>query len=419
MDFTDQQLDQIAARNNRKIENREAFRRYCLRDSQLPPHERRYDYTMIAETKTAPATETATAPPEAPQAGIAVYEKPQDFMGAIEKLGKWFYDSKMMGCNMPAQGQVLALACMTMKLSPFDIIQRYDIIGGKLNPKSAWVVAEFQRLGGDVGIVQRDEHGTVVDLTWKAKTTRFSFTWEDAQQEPFVFEKDKKTPKTNYATPRARMQMLWARCVSDGIRTICPQVNSGLYTPEEMGEEPIEADYSVVASPAASMTPQPTNRPLDRSTGGVSACAAEVHAQQQAAAATTKQSQSAASSGSTMPSKEQGSAPAAGTDSVKGEAITRDQLLRVKDIKDLLEREHIDPQWKSGEKWKAILAKLGVTKAGELDVAGGERLLAWLKKQKDTLPPSPAKDAVDQRDALDKWADGALMPGGAGGAPGK
>jgi hypothetical protein len=42
--------------------------------------------------------------------------------------------------------------------------------------------------------------------------------------------------KDNYATPRARMQMLWARTVSDGVRSICPGATRRRYTPTEIAD---------------------------------------------------------------------------------------------------------------------------------------------------------------------------------------
>ena len=48
--------------------------------------------------------------------------------------------------------------------------------------------------------------------------------------------KDGKTYKDNWATPRSRMQMLWARVVSDGVRTMAPEICSGIYTPEETAD---------------------------------------------------------------------------------------------------------------------------------------------------------------------------------------
>ena len=42
--------------------------------------------------------------------------------------------------------------------------------------------------------------------------------------------------KAKYATPRSRMQMLWARLISDSIRIVAPEIITGVYVPEEVDD---------------------------------------------------------------------------------------------------------------------------------------------------------------------------------------
>jgi hypothetical protein len=47
------------------------------------------------------------------------------------------------------------------------------------------------------------------------------------------------------------MQTLWARAISDGVRTLAPEIVSGIYTPEEI------EDTATPAEPKPLLTPQP------------------------------------------------------------------------------------------------------------------------------------------------------------------
>ena len=61
--------------------------------------------------------------------------------------------------------------------------------------------------------------------------------------------------KAKYSTPRARMQMLWARCVSDGVRVVAPECVQGIYTPEET------ADFTEISATPAPSIPTPVAHP--------------------------------------------------------------------------------------------------------------------------------------------------------------
>ena len=81
--------------------------------------------------------------------------------------------------------------------------------------------------------------------------------------------------KDNWSTPRRRMQMMWARAVSDGVRTVCPLATRGHYTPEEavdfdepkvVNVTPVPASYpqqeaGQPAAPAPDPAPAPAMAP--------------------------------------------------------------------------------------------------------------------------------------------------------------
>jgi hypothetical protein len=72
----------------------------------------------------------------------------------------------------------------------------------------------------------------VVEIAYDGQTYTESLSWEDVQQERYIYAKDGSL-KDNWATPRGRRQMLWARVISEAVRTLAPEIVAGTYTPEE------------------------------------------------------------------------------------------------------------------------------------------------------------------------------------------
>jgi len=149
-------------------------------------------------------------------------------------LGRMFESSGMFGCSQQGQGLVLAMTCVMERITPLQFMNTYHIIGGRPTMKADAMLAQFHKLGGQSAINVRTPAEASVSLEFQGVSHGFKFTFEEALKEKFPYKKDGITLKDNWATPRMRMQMLWARVVSDGIRAICPQVNYGRYTPEEI-----------------------------------------------------------------------------------------------------------------------------------------------------------------------------------------
>jgi len=175
----------------------------------------------------------------------------------LQTIGKMLEQSGMFGCSQEGQGMVLAMTCVQERMSPLKFIQTYHIIEGKPSMRSDAMLARFMELGGIYKILARDAEKAEISLKYKEAEGVFALTWEDIKKEPFVYKKDGKTLKTNWATPRSRMQMLWARVISDAIRAVCPIVNSGSYTPEEM------QDFDDNPTPAASAPPRKRGKTTD------------------------------------------------------------------------------------------------------------------------------------------------------------
>ena len=154
---------------------------------------------------------------------------------AAKQIGEWFAKSGMFGCKSVEQGQVLALACIAERKNPIQILREYHMIDGRLSMRADAMLAGFRQGGGKYKVLARTADKAAIEMSVDGNTEKFSLTWDEAKHEPFVSGRDGKL-KTNWATPRARMQMLWARVVSDAVRTMMPEVVAGAYTPEEIGD---------------------------------------------------------------------------------------------------------------------------------------------------------------------------------------
>lgn len=159
---------------------------------------------------------------------------PVKSIAELQTIGQLFEQSGMFGCKQQGQGIILAMTCHLQNMTPLEFLENYNLIDGKPSKKADAMLAKLMELGGSFKIIKRTIDEAAIECTYKGNTYTSSFTWKEAQEEPYVYEKDGKTFKRNWRTPRARQQSLWARVCSDAIRTVCPQANKGTATPEEM-----------------------------------------------------------------------------------------------------------------------------------------------------------------------------------------
>lgn len=189
---------------------------------------------------------------------VARPQMPITSVADLEKIGELFERSGMFGCSKQGQGMVLAMSCHLGGMTPLEFRAKYHLIDGNPCMKAEAMLAEFSRIGGKYRVLARTDERAEVELTMAGQTQKFCLTWDEAKGEPFVWKTDKVTHKptnelkTNWATSRTRMQMLWARVISDSIRVMAPQVNMGTYTPEEVQDFAPTVD---VTPPSGEYTP--------------------------------------------------------------------------------------------------------------------------------------------------------------------
>lgn len=150
------------------------------------------------------------------------------------EIGNKIAQSGMYGTTNPGDGLIIAATCQQEGFSLLRFFELYHIVGGKPTMKADAMLSRFEEVGGEYQILQRTSEVAECCMKYKNRTLTASFSWKDAQEEDYTKAKDGKSLKDNWKTPRRRMQMLWARLISDMIRTICPLANKGTYTPEEV-----------------------------------------------------------------------------------------------------------------------------------------------------------------------------------------
>ena len=210
-----------------------------------------------------------------PQGGMIVAPAaketlPIHSMNDIAVMGDFVGRSQMFGAKNQAEGMMIVGICQQERWSYADFMANFDIIKGKLSKKSAAMLADFVARGGFYEIVQRNGDGSIIEFKKGKQKYRSECLWADVQHEPLPYDMKEgdaaamlangQVPplKAKYATPRSRMQMLWARCVSDGLRAFDPACCKGIYTPEEVDDfavvspAPYQAPATVAPAPAPS-----------------------------------------------------------------------------------------------------------------------------------------------------------------------
>ena len=172
---------------------------------------------------------------------LAFYDKISDPLAAVEKLGTFIAKSGMFGCDKVEQGQVLALACLCERKSPFELLQNYHIIDGRLSKRADAMLADFRRVGGSWVWVKSDATEAVISLTFQSfKDFQVKYSIEDAKRAGLVREKSgwAKNPDA----------MLRARVISKSLRMVAPEIVSGVYTPEEVSDFDVPAPTLAAAA---------------------------------------------------------------------------------------------------------------------------------------------------------------------------
>lgn len=191
---------------------------------------------------------------------IELYERLQNPIEAIDRIGEMFAKSGMFGCDRVEQGKVLALVCLAERKSPVEITRNYDIVDGKLRKKALAALADFRRAGGrqrwiktgDEPTANDDDREAVGEFTFDGNSMTVRFSMRDARRQGLMRDKSgwAKTPGN----------MLRARVASNAVAMLAPEIFAGDDSPAEtaaaapllqVNESPvIEVASEPVAPPA-------------------------------------------------------------------------------------------------------------------------------------------------------------------------
>lgn len=182
----------------------------------------------------------------------------------IERMGELLAQSKICGSINPAAGAVIIFNCLQTNTPLEKFIQRYHVIPTmaktEITRKAETMVADFLEAGGTMEILERSSERCAAKFTQGKTFYTSDLKWEEIKNESYTKGRDGKTLKENWSTPRRRMQMMWARCISDGIRVVNPAITHGQYTEEEAID--FDGAAEAASEPAAVPAENPATVPM-------------------------------------------------------------------------------------------------------------------------------------------------------------
>jgi hypothetical protein len=145
----------------------------------------------------------------------------------IERMAHAFTASRLFGVSTVEQAIALCLIAQAEGRHPASAAQDYHIIQGRPAKKADAMLRDFLAAGGKVEWHKLDD--TIADATFShAAGGSVRITWD--------MPRAKKAQLTTPMWSKYPRQMLRARVVSEGVRTVFPMATSGMYVPEEVQE---------------------------------------------------------------------------------------------------------------------------------------------------------------------------------------
>lgn len=159
----------------------------------------------------------------------------------IERMALAVAKSGLFAVKTPEAAISLMLIAQAEGIHPAQAMMDYDVIQGKPALKASAMLARFQRAGGTVEWIEASDQKVSGTFTHAAGGS-VTVTWDDARV--------KVAGLTNPMHTKFPQQMKRARCISEGVRAVCPGVTPlNMYTPEEtIDMEPVEVSGHITAS---------------------------------------------------------------------------------------------------------------------------------------------------------------------------
>lgn len=158
----------------------------------------------------------------------------------VEKMGELAAASGYLGTRSQSEAITLMLVAQSEGRHPMSVAKEYHIIKGKPSLRADAMLARFQLAGGSVRWKEVSD-ARVVAIFSHPQGGELEVDWDmDRARKAQVVSVNPNWGKY----PR---QMLRARCISEGVRSVYPAVICGFYTKEEV--EDIVAEESAKERP--------------------------------------------------------------------------------------------------------------------------------------------------------------------------
>ena len=173
----------------------------------------------------------------------------------VERMAIAVAKSGLFGVRTPDQAMALMLIAQAEGLHPAIAARDYHVIINRPTLRADAMLARFQAAGGKVEWGEYTDTRVVGTFAHpQGGSVRIEWTTKMAQDAGLT-----RNP-TWKSYPR---QMLRARCISEGIRTIYPGVTVGTYTPEEAADmEPVRTQPA--PPPLVEEVPPPATVDVDK-----------------------------------------------------------------------------------------------------------------------------------------------------------
>jgi hypothetical protein len=175
-------------------------------------------------------TDTTAVTKRSPASVSLSRNMPAQSMAEVIQVGDLFARSGMFGACNPAAGFIIALTCYQESISAMEFARTYHIIDGKPTKRPDAMLAEFRKMGGRHKIIENSVNRAAIEVTFEGQTYTFAYTMEDGRRTRDALLKNDALKDNWQKRPD---DMMWARVVSKMCRRLCPEINSGIYTPEE------------------------------------------------------------------------------------------------------------------------------------------------------------------------------------------
>jgi hypothetical protein len=175
----------------------------------------------------------------------------------VERLATSIAKSGLFGAKTPEQALALMMLAQSEGLHPMAAARDYHVIEGRPAMKAEVMLARFQQAGGTVEWHEYTD--TTCDATFAhPKGSKVRIKWDMATAKQAGLGGKQMWSKY----PR---RMLWARVVSEGVRTCFPACVLGVYTPEEIQDfepSPVMAPMKPQAAATVVLEAEPVKESL-------------------------------------------------------------------------------------------------------------------------------------------------------------